>query len=162
MNAKKFLGMAIMLVVLSISACATCQQFSFVIETKQNSSLSPPLYAPSRLFSTTDNVYMFGYNLGDSPLNVYVVADRNWASNDTLPGTPIHVNYANNEFKSLGKFPAGKYDIIVDRNKDGKYDECDAIDSATSFGFEVAPELSTFALFGLGLISVAGIAIRKG
>ena len=129
-------------------------------------------------FLTTETVYAKGTGFcKNCNYNIYVCSHpvSNGAS---LSGSSSVSTDSNGYFtpqpKSLGPFPKGDYDIVVDENGDGYYNSgIDAIDSSVAVcecctdddcpedqwceEGECVPEASTLILFATGLLSLAGI-----
>jgi hypothetical protein len=83
----------------------------------------------------------------DQTLDVYIVPDKNWTVGENITGSILNTTIKTD---SKGKIPAtliwdkpviGAYDIIVDLNKNGKYDSSDTctdlLDDNTKAGFTV-------------------------
>ena len=135
-------------------------------------------YFRSDKFNTQDDMYVWGDNLdpGVTSVDIYIVKDKDWNDGESIGSYVAHkvsVNVQGGEFGPVLVWPAdltvGKYDIIAntDTSEDpAVWDEgVDALDSATTFGVAVTPELNTIALMGVGLISMIGfigISRRRG
>jgi hypothetical protein len=130
------------------------QVFKFVIQVSKDGHH----YEATNTFEASEDIYLVGFD-GLTKVDIYITADRNWSDGDAIDP---YVLKKSNKFLSLiplniGPLPPGKYDVIVDKNKNGVYNKkCDAIDGAKVMGFEVLPELATAGLVGLGIISMAG------
>ena len=126
-------------------------------------------------FIEGDLVYVSGYDFPSvSPLNLYVVEDESWINGMKIPdrvlGTIEEVNI--NAGGCISPEPTliwpsgvqGKYDIIVDVDGNGNYDEgIDALDDmdVNDAGFEV-PTLTTIGLMALiGLLLVVTMSRIK-
>lgn len=128
-------------------------------------------------FTPQDDVWVAGYDFDQtsSPVDIYIVKDKdNWVcgENITYETNAVKASVTDVKLKANGMFdpvevwttPAvGKYDLIVDVNRNGKYDcGIDGMNSLTTFGIEVVPEMSTMVLMGAGLVSMMGyVGIRK-
>lgn len=132
------------------------------------------------IFRQSDSVYAFGCNYPDMPsspyqppYDLYVVYDRQWTDGDGIParvsGTALLVNTANGCIAPhptliWGSSNQGKYDIVVDVNGNGKYDQCiDALDDLDigDAGF-VVPTLTPIGIVALiGLLSIVAMSRIK-
>jgi hypothetical protein len=158
-------GAVLALMLFSAAANATtvpdvCDSTWTVIVEAQNENGD---FYPTDTFETSEDVYVSGFMVGDN-VNVYVTVDRNWSNNDNITAVANVKNSKLNQniptpetYIKMGSFDPGKYDVVVDRNRDGLYTkDCDAVDSATILGFQVLPELATIGLLGLGIVSMTG------
>ena len=122
----------------------------------------------------SESVYIYGYGYAQNTnYDIYIVEDRTWNDGDTIPdrvaGTIDTVTT-----DEWGNIPTGtliwatsvigKYDIIVDVNGNGKYDECvDALDDmdVNNAGFETIPEFTTIAIPVAAIIALLFLFSRR-
>ena len=109
-----------------------------------------------------EDVYAIGsgYPPGET-YDLYIVSDQTWT--DGMNISPYKVKKTTVSTDANGKITPhptliwskdetkiGKYDIIVDVNKNGTYDNCtdvlDDLDVDNTAGFEVVPEFTTIAI----------------
>ena len=124
-------------------------------------------------FSLGDEIWVNG-SKGYSPsttYNIYVVADTDWSNNDSFP-TRVPDTAESVTSSSDGSILArvwasaspGKYDIVIDFDGDGVYDEgIDPIDNnqvVETAGFFVIPEYALGTILALS-VCFAGVAIYK-
>jgi hypothetical protein len=118
-------------------------------------------YKDTDIYANTQDVYVKGAGFGSS-VDVYVMEHKDWSDNMVITGWKSMKSGKNiSDYTLLWSQPLeiGKYDVVVDSNKDGKYNSADGdyVDGGpTVIGFEVLPELATVALLGSGLFAFAG------
>ena len=164
---KKIMIIGLLAAMLIVGA-GSVSAFYFVIETKASGND----FNATDEFDVSEDVYVWGYGFSD-PVDVYIVPDRNdWQDDDPIAAmdgigtTVVKRNISiNQRHTKIWKAPLtiGKYDVVVDDDQNGKYDEeTDFVDSVTTFGFEVLPEASTVVLMGAGLVSMIGyVGVRR-
>ncbi|GEM_PF-2996242 len=126
---------------------STILLLSFVIAQSTNPWSASAAGIEKNIFKTTDSVYLKSGKLCEpaDEVDVYIVEDSdNWTDGDALDdvrGAPEPVALINSAIPltQIWESPdGGKYDIVVDCNKNGQYDEfVDKIDSFSGPGFEV-------------------------
>ena len=117
---------------------------------------------PKDAFWLNHYVYVKGSDFDEfESYDLYVVEDVTWVDNMTIPtrvpGTPTSVASLGEGIilaTSLGQLDPGKYDILVDFNGNGKFDEgidpLDDNDIEVTAGFFVVPEFWLGTILGLG------------
>ncbi len=174
---KKIRTIASLMIIILIAGIGNATNFEFVLETRLTSDGN---YEAVDKFNINEDVYAYGDGFKgikkeDYPwktLDVYIVPVKyDWADGDDITehGVINVETFKKSDFNKnhnlMWESPlkTGKFDVIVDDNRDGIYNSTtDAVDSATSYGFEVVPELGTMTLMGLGLASMIGyIKVRK-
>ena len=152
-----------LLAAMLVAGAGSVSAFKFVIETK----VSGNDYVATDEFEVGEDVYVWGLGFWD-PVDVYIVPDRNdWQDGDSIGKAVASKKsiYINGRHTKIWSAPLtiGKYDVVVDDDQDGEYDEgIDFVDSMQTFGFEVVPEASTVVLMGAGLVSMIGyVGVRR-
>ncbi len=102
----------------------------------------------NRFDDVDDNLYVKGSNFQpNTDVDIYVTENRRWLFGDII-GFYVVNGAEPATTNSIGKLKCtkiwesplvpGKYDIVVDANRDGTYNEGDAVDNGGSFqGFKV-------------------------
>jgi len=116
------------------------------------------------VYDISETVYIRGSGYSPSTrYGLHVVEDTTWSDGIELPDrvsvsetsvtTDVKGNIAAGTVAWYGPLTPGKYDIVVDVNGNGKYDEyIDAIDDEdieVTAGFFIIPELSLGTIMGL-------------
>jgi len=127
------------------------------------------------VFDISETVYISGSGyLPSKKYDLYVVEDTTWSGGmgfpDRVSGTETSVETdVNGDIPAgivawKGPLTPGKYDIVIDRNNNGKYDEgIDALDDEdieVTAGFFVIPELPLGTLMGIVTCFVALATFR--
>ncbi len=108
-------------------------------------------------FDLSENVYCYAGNLpANTEVEIYVVDNRDdWKVGDSLTDVSggeetVTTNSSGGiwPLENIWSSPlaTGKYDIVVDIDKDGFLDQGEPIDSWATTGFEAIPEFPTIAL----------------
>jgi len=125
----------------------------------------------ARFFDVNDDVYVEGYAFPNGPVDIYIIGDGECGYGCNLAGKDVTGNVETATVSNYKLDPVkvwsptltvGKYDIIVDTDRDGILDWGDSINSFYTYGIEVVPELSTMTLMGVGLVSMIGyVGVRR-
>lgn len=125
-------------------------------------------------FDLSENIYCYAGNLPTSTrVDSYVVNNKDdWEEGDEL--SDISGGYETETTGDDGiistiqlwcsPLTQGSYDIVVDTNRDGEWNEGEPIDSWTTTGFEAIPEFTTIAIpvaIVLGLVFLISRRKRK-
>ncbi|MFQ6118630.1 MAG: hypothetical protein ACE5KE_01945, partial [Methanosarcinales archaeon] len=107
-------------------------------------------------FNLTENVYCYAGNLSaNDVVDIYVVNNSDsWDEGDTL--TDVSGGAETVTTDSSGNInvtmiwstnlTVGKYDIVVDLDQDGVYDDDEPVDSLDTTGFDAIPEFPSVAI----------------
>lgn len=120
-----------------------------------------------------DSVYLRGILLppGQS-IRIYIIDDTTLSDGVDIPSdvrnsyqlytVPISYNWFHQMIWHASKTKIGQYDIVVDINANGKYDEgIDIIDSIETVGFEVIPEFPTIVIPVITILGLVFLTSRR-
>jgi hypothetical protein len=107
-------------------------------------------------FDLSEDVYCYAENLpADRMIDIYVVKNNDtWAEgaalNDDSDGFETVKTGSNRSLQNTliwaSSLTPGDYDIVIDTNQNGKWNEGEPIDSWATTGFEAVPEFTTIAI----------------
>lgn len=123
-------------------------------------------------FNSSETVYVTMPATGDT-IRLYIMADQTTWTNGTLLADVSGDGYEELTLSANGTqvvelwsppLTNGDYDIVVDKNSNGVYDEgIDVVDSFTLIGFDVIPEFPSFLAMPLFMVLAmsAGLLVKK-
>ena len=107
-------------------------------------------------FDLSEDVYCYAENLpANRWVNIYVVMNNDtWAEgvvlNDVSDGSETVKTQPDRSLQNTQIWEStlmqGSYDIVIDTNQNGKWNEGEPIDSWATTGFEAVPEFTTIAI----------------
>lgn len=122
-------------------------------------------------FELSENVYCYGANLpASTPVDIYVVNNKDdWEEGNAL--TDVSGGYETVTTGADGSISTaliwcsplmqGSYDIVVDTNRNGEWNEGEPIDSWATTGFEAIPEFTTIAIPVAAILGLLFLFWRK-
>ena len=122
-------------------------------------------------FDLSESVHCYGGNLpASTPVDIYVVNNKDdWEEGDAL--TDVSGGYETVTTGDDGSISTtliwsspltqGSYDIVVDTNRNGEWNEGEPIDSWTTTGFEAIPEFTTIAIPVVAIIGLMFLLSRR-
>lgn len=125
------------------------------------------------IFLVGDKVNASGCCYGKNKnYNLYIVEDRVWNDGMAISPSIVDTTVSTDADGNISPHPTliwpsaeiGKYDIIVDVNGNGKYDNCtDALDDldVNDAGFEVIPEFTTIAMPVVAILGLLFLFSRR-
>ena len=141
--------------------------FEIKLELAPPTAASSATGAPKDTYSTDEDVYAAGSGFADGTnVDIYVVHDRDWNDGDPIPadvtGSVETVSIVNGDVGPVLVWNApltpGRYDIVIDANRNAVYDaSTDGLDSGSP-GFIViadappSPPVSVPALAPAGIV----------
>lgn len=133
---------------------------------------SNALGTEKNVFDLSENVYCYAGNLpANTKVKIYVADNKDdWKIGDSLTdvsggAVPVTTNSSGGIWPSVNIWSSpltvGKYDIVVDMDKDGYLDEGEPIDSWTTTGFEAIPEFTTIAIPVAAILGLVFLFSRR-
>jgi len=121
-------------------------------------------------FELTQDVYCYAENLPVGDVDIYVVANKDvWTDGDELTDVS-----GGNETKTTGSdgsiattkiwnatLTQGDYDIVVDTNRNGKWNTGEPIDSEVDVGLSAVPEFTTIAIPVAAVLGLVFLVSRR-
>ena len=128
--------------------------------------------AERNTFDLSDDVYCYAGNLpASTDVRIYVVGNKDvWNDDDVL--TDVSGGYETKTTESDGSIAntkiwsatltEGEYDIVVDTNRNGKWNTGEPIDNEVDVGFTAVPEFTTIAIPVAAILGLVFLISRRG
>jgi len=122
-------------------------------------------------FDLSEDVYCYAGNLpASTPVDIYVVNNKDdWEEGNTLSDVSGGIEtVATGDDGSISitqiwgsPLTQGSYDIVVDTNRNGEWNEGEPIDDKMNVGFEAIPEFTTIAIPIAAIIGLLFLFSRR-